>query len=106
MAKYMRAAARVIDTRPRQGLRGDDRNRRCVTESRSGSVSTKKKTAIDARRPPICQIIDDRFPDVLRKRHPCPSATLAAYRQRSLFPVQIIESEGRHLAGSESKPSE
>src|ERR1700687_2992056 len=101
MAKYMRAPAWVIDARTRQRLGGDYRNRRCATESRSGSVSTKEKTAIGAGRPPICQIIDDRFPDVLRKRHPCPSATLAAYGQRSLFPVQIIESEGGHLAGSE-----
>src|SRR5688500_20330686 len=99
----MRAGARMINPRSRQGTRGNYGNRGRTTKAAPRRMHTDEEVAIGAERSPVFQLVHDRLTDVLRKRHLSPLSTFAAYRENALPPVDLIECQGSHFAGPQSK---
>jgi hypothetical protein len=54
--------------------------------------------------PPITQVADDRFADVVRQRQPLRPRALAAHNQLAGAPVDVFQREGGDLPGAQPQP--
>jgi hypothetical protein len=52
------------------------------------------------------QVGGDRFSNLRRQRHVSPLSAFTAYRQTTLFPIDVIERHGHNFARPQTEPSQ
>jgi len=106
MAKQMRTFAWRIESCPLESAAHNVINSGRTGEAAKGCPDPDEQPSTAALWPTVTQVCGECLADICGDRqYPIPP-TLASHKQFPAVPVQVIQYEGNHLPGSETKTSQ
>jgi hypothetical protein len=92
--------------RPSRRRRHDVLHRAGRQAAPRGSEPGEHMPVQGVRRPPVPEPGRDRLAGARRERHPVLAAALVVHRDQAGMPVQVVQGQGRDLAGPQAEPGQ
>lgn len=104
VTEQMSALAWRIDSSARQRAFDERRDARGIGKAHARCPLTDEETTARTGRPPVLEVIGDRFADLCWQRELGPPASFAVHRKVPTFPIDVVQRQRDDFACPQSEP--